>query len=307
MADSIVFKDEDWDSLLSRIKSGKCTPFLGAGACFGLLPTGKELAESLATAYNYPLEDRDDLMRVAQYVAIDRDAMRPKEHILEACFTKINYGEKVTPQIPHWMLAKLPLPIYITTNYDNFMFESLQRQPNKTPRREVCRWNKLVEQQLENEPSVFEDPNYQPSPERPVIFHLHGYDKIPESLVLTEDDYIDFLVSISSKPKSEDASKLKGALPPVIQRAIAGTSLLFIGYRLSDINFRVLFRGIMNQVDTGSRRQSFTLQFPRPDNELEAKYSEKYFGNMSIKVAWGNAQDFVVELGRRWEVFSHGK
>jgi len=31
----------------------------------------------------------------------------------------------------------------------------------------------------------------------PVVFHFHGSYEIPESLVLTEDDYFDFLVNIS--------------------------------------------------------------------------------------------------------------
>ncbi len=43
---------------------------------------------------------------------------------------------------------------------------------------------------------------------------------VPESLVLTEDDYLDFLaLAISRDP---------GLLPHPIQRALAGTSLLFV-------------------------------------------------------------------------------
>ena len=39
-----ILQDRDWTLLLRRIKDGKCTPFLGAGACYGALPLGSTLA-----------------------------------------------------------------------------------------------------------------------------------------------------------------------------------------------------------------------------------------------------------------------
>ena len=52
---------------------------------------------------------------------------------------------------PHAVLAELPLPIYITTNYDDFMAAALRRA-GKEPRREICRWN--------SSPAVREQPSY---------------------------------------------------------------------------------------------------------------------------------------------------
>ena len=62
-------QEADWNRLLRRIQSGKCTPFLGAGACYGALPLGADVAEELAQRYAYPFPDRD-LVRVAQYAAV---------------------------------------------------------------------------------------------------------------------------------------------------------------------------------------------------------------------------------------------
>jgi len=36
------FQEQDWNRL-RRIQSGKCTPFLGAGACDGALPLGADV------------------------------------------------------------------------------------------------------------------------------------------------------------------------------------------------------------------------------------------------------------------------
>src|SRR5712692_8032557 len=76
-------RKEDWDTLLGAIQNGKCTPFLGAGVNDGILPLGGPIAEEWARKYNYPLRDKFDLARVAQFVAIrKRDEMWPKDEIL---------------------------------------------------------------------------------------------------------------------------------------------------------------------------------------------------------------------------------
>ena len=67
----IALEENDWNTLLRRIKVGKCTPFLGAGACAGTLPLGSMIAQDWAKKHGYPLEDCKDLVRVAQFLAVD--------------------------------------------------------------------------------------------------------------------------------------------------------------------------------------------------------------------------------------------
>jgi hypothetical protein len=62
--------DSDWHLLMRRISSGACTPFLGAGACYGTLPVGSDLAKRWAGEHGYPLDDSFDLARVAQYIGV---------------------------------------------------------------------------------------------------------------------------------------------------------------------------------------------------------------------------------------------
>jgi hypothetical protein len=70
--------EDDWSLLLGRIRSGKCTPFLGAGAAAGSLPLASEIARRSAESSGYPLNDPHDLARVAQYLAVRMgDAMIP--------------------------------------------------------------------------------------------------------------------------------------------------------------------------------------------------------------------------------------
>ena len=62
-------KKGDWDLLISRIRKGECTPFLGAGACAGTLPLASEVAHRWAEDYDFPLlADNGNLIKVAQCV-----------------------------------------------------------------------------------------------------------------------------------------------------------------------------------------------------------------------------------------------
>jgi hypothetical protein len=49
--------DSAWEMLLDRIRTGKCTPFLGAGVNYGFLPTGTQIAQDWAIRNSYPLRD----------------------------------------------------------------------------------------------------------------------------------------------------------------------------------------------------------------------------------------------------------
>jgi hypothetical protein len=73
--------ETEWRVLLQRIKQGNCTPFLGAGACYGALPLGATLSREWAKEFNFPLDGADDLAKVSQYVALLYDQAFPKEEV----------------------------------------------------------------------------------------------------------------------------------------------------------------------------------------------------------------------------------
>jgi len=292
MMDSL--EDTQWDILLGRIEDGKCTPFLGAGACFGTLPLGADIARKWAVEHEYPLDDQDNLVNVSQYLAVKYDALIPKERLLREFFNNVDAPDFSQPNEPHGVLAELPLPVYITTNYDDFMVKALKNK-GKDPKRELCRWNKYIKTQ----PSIFEtESGFRGSEANPIVFHLHGHNEVVESLVLTEDDYLDFLVNVSRD---------QTLLPPRIQESLTGASLLFVGYGMSDWDFRVLFRGLVMATERSLRRISITVQYHHQSGDDADKleqmqsYLNKYFGNFDMRVYWGSAQEFAAELNRRWK------
>jgi hypothetical protein len=202
-------------------------------------------------------------------------------------------GEPATH--PLRMLATLPLPIYITTQLGNFIADAL-KAAGKQPVVEICRWNDYLELQ----PSIFDrQPDYRPSTERPLVYHLFGRLSEPDSLVLTEDDFFDFLIGATSR---------NDLIPPVVRRALTDSALLFLGFELDDWDFRVLFRSVMSR--EGRRRRSKYAHVaaqidPEGGRIVEPqrarKYLESYFEDVDISIYWGSVADFSTELERRMQ------
>ena len=261
------------------------------------------MATEMAKQYEYPLEDANVLDRVSQYVAIDRGDMIPKNFIVRH-IKKINipnFSNQEYKNTTHAILADFDLPLYITTNYDEFM-EAALKSRGKEPITEFCKWNIFLQKHTDIE-SVFAKNDYKLSSQKPLVYHLHGHINYPQSMVLTETDYLDFLIMLS---KEEEM------LPYQISTALNSTSLLFIGYSLRDINFRFIFRSLMHLLGTGLgsglQLPSISVQLPygftKEKEEQAIRYLNEYTKNMfKIQVYWGDVNDFSVELRNHWEKF----
>jgi hypothetical protein len=185
------------------------------------------------------------------------------------------------------VLADLPLPIYITTDFSNLLAEALQAA-DKKPQVELCRWN----DEIELIPSIYDtEPTYRPDAQRPLVYHLFGHVKEPASLLLTEDDYFDYLIGVTSN---------KDLIPVAVRRALTDTALLFLGFQMDDWNFRVFFRSIMSQEGRGRRRgYAHVAAQIDPEKgrmlkpERARQYLERYFQDADISIYWGSPEDFV--------------
>jgi SIR2-like domain len=295
---SIGLTDSDWDTLLRSIDEKECTPFIGAGACAGTVPLASELARRWADEFEFPLKDSADLGQVAQFLAITRDGMFPKR-LFRRLLRQTSSPDFSEPGEPHGALADLKLPIYITTNYDGFMFLALQSR-EVSPSWKVCGWNELIR---ERRSAILEEA---PKPANPLVYHLHGHYEAPHSMVLTENDYLEFLVRLS-----KDGSER--LLPPVVRSALAETSLMFVGYSLSDWDFRVLFRGLIGSLGATLGSISIAVQLdPHTRDPSEQwlvqaqEYVQDYFKEIQklrVLVYWGDARKFSRELSERWKAF----
>jgi hypothetical protein len=283
-------KEIDWKILLKQIRKGTCVPFIGPNVCKSVYPSKTQIAQRWAEEEEYPLDDRSDLARVAQFLAVQNAPSYPVEKLTEE-YEGIEAPNFADAGEPHRVLADLPLPLYITTNYDSFMSRALtQITIPRNPHREFCRWRQPPS------PTSVAPTEYSPTPANPLVFHLFGYTEEANSLVLTEHDYLKFLVNVS---------KEAAMIPAHIRGAIAEGSLLFIGYHFNDWDFRVLIHTISNYLERSLGKAHISVV--TPDTQQEAAiYLKLYFKNVELRIFWGTSQEFLAELRNRWKAFSNG-
>ena len=323
---------ERWPALFTDVERGKCTPILGPGLTDTLVGSRQEIAWRWSSQYHFPMRphDRDDLPHVAQYLAVSQAPHFPRfelgkhlrldllkryrlpperaEDSLDGLLSTIAAARRRDdPAEPHQVLASLPCPIYITTQPTNLLHEALHEM-GKKPRDELFPWKELTEEGEGDDDddrdawpqSVFdEDPGYEPDKDNPLVYHLFGRLDMPESLVLTEDDYFDFLIGVTQRSV---------AIPRKVRRALSDSSLLFLGFRMDEWDFRVLFRGLMN-VPGQQRRKGYEHVLAQIDPEesttLEPerarRYMEEYVVHDRVSVYWGTVEDFTQELQEGWD------
>jgi hypothetical protein len=261
---------------------------------------------------------REDLPQVAQYLMDHLDRKFPYEELRRYLRGEIlkNYRNQLPDQLrtapvaqldqmvealgaarrqekpdePYRVLAKLPFNIYITTNPDSLLEKALE-EANKTPQVALCPWNSDIEQ-LEYE---YKD---EPTVDEPLVYHLFGHRRKPYSLVLTEDDYFDYLIGATGN---------KDLIPEVVRRVQKDSLLLFLGFHLDDWSFRVIFRNIMGRSGRGRLDdyahvavQLVPEEGRIPEPERARRYLEQYFGRAAISIYWGNGEDFMRELRSHW-------
>ena len=287
---------EDWEELLDGLKANRCVPFIGAGASSPWFPLAGEIAQKWANDHGYPLKDSRNLSRIAQFLAIKTDNDMYPKNILSRKVKQVQPPDFRLEELKHTtysVLADFNLPIYITTNYDKFM-EAALKSSGKDPVTEFCRWNRLGD--AAGIASIFDEAQYVPTSYRPLVYHLHGVFDKPQSMVLSEDDYIDFMVNLSNN---------RDIVPTAIRQLLSTSSIIFIGYSLEDLNFRIIFRSIIEYLGQRFQLSSVAVLLP-PDRETEngdqaQSYLERYARKMfNTKVYWGYADEFSVELRKRW-------
>ena len=287
---------------------------------------------------NYPMTDGHDLARVAQYYQVDQEVpvvakraylkflnsqlleMNPDQVELTArlkagapfseIVTQLGYTKSLEQNDPLGKLADLPFSNYITTSYHDFMERALVKA-DRTP---ITQYLSLDDEGKITAPTLDEKgkpadpiPDLMGSVAKPVVYHLFGVENDPKSLVISEDDYVNFLVAavtdLSTVVTNSDVQKdsQKKGLPMGLRRILSAYHLLLLGYQLQDWDFRVLFRLIL-QLRTSSPKPGIFMQIP-PNQAVESllNYLVRYFGPKQFDVEWKSPTQFTEELWKIWE------
>lgn len=304
-----------WQAIINSLSKGKCTPILGSGISEHLYGRMDDIARKLASQFDFPLNacESDNLPEVCQFISKDqsedfaRDSFRAQLRAsllqLHRAHLPADAAQQSLPKLlkavsayslqqrnePHRLLAELDCPLYITANPDHLLTLAL-KAAGKEPDTVYCPWKRNPD------PDTLY--NGDPGPRQPLIYHILGHFRDEDSLVLTEDDYFQYLIGATGQ---------KALIPPVVRAATSNSALLFLGFQLTDWSFRVLFRLIMSQ-EGGRQRDRFAhvaVQIDPEEHQLlnpkkARAYLQRYFqdqGNFAIY--WGSAADFLQELKQR--------
>jgi SIR2-like domain len=301
----------DWKDLIEAINSAKCVPFVGKEVNSHWIPSDTSIATKWVKEYEndhpneYPFKETNRLSQVAQFLAIqDDNDLTPKQELKRELgnIDVPNFSSQENKTTAYSILADLNLPIYITTNYDHFMEEALKSK-GKEPVSVFCKWKETLKKEVELEFGNKDDLNlksFKPSSATPVVYHILGDIAKEESIVITDRDYIEFLIYLTRE--------FDNVVPSYIKQAISQSVLLFLGYRLEDVNFLLLWQSVINFIRPMGERKSIAVQINSDLNyanqEKVASYLDKYTKNLfKIRVYWGEPSNFTNELSQRWDRF----
>ncbi|HEX8158200.1 MAG TPA: SIR2 family protein [Solirubrobacteraceae bacterium] len=244
------------DRIGEAVRQQQCILFLGAGvhapppedSPFQYPPEqrppfgaalSRELAAESDFVARFPGEDPANLQRVALAYEIDSSRGR----LVDAITRAVDAGTAPSPMLS--ALARLDFPLIITTNYDQ-LFERALRDAGKQPRVSVYK--------PEPEPTVdFRNATGQ----SPVIYKLHGDISQRDSLVVTDEDYIQFVLRMSDKEPYDP-------IPLSLKFFLTGSMTLFVGYSLLDYNLRLLFKALRWKIDAANVPDMYSVDL-RPD------------------------------------------
>lgn len=297
--------DRDWGRLVDQLKNGACTPLLGAGAMPGAAGATRQetgAPPSLLDAFA-PTPD----------AATDPAAAGPAPGApirrRDPAFVRQQMADEIlsvpAPDFeartePHALLARLPLPVYLTTNFDGFLTEALLHH-GKHPRSAICPWNRGAEAVGSRDTDAAH--LRFPTSREPVVYHLHGSARHPRSMVVTEDDHMDFALGLGGERGND-----RRLIPTQLRPALTTRPLLFLGYDIRDWSVRLLFRGLLRTVAAMEPRRRAVMQLPPPrangDPDQVAEKQRQvsgYYQQWNIAIFWGDLPEFCAALDARLE------
>ncbi len=278
------------DALNEIVKKQKCILFLGPmastpspeGSRFKYKmapPSHTELSRRLAKMCNYQDQDVTNLQRVSLFYQSRRSRVLLAEKIRQNIMKP-----KFVPSPILNMLAALPFPIVITTNYDH-LFDSALSRANTMEGRSKRPIIRVYDPTQTGPP---EPVPLDPSEERPILLKIYGDIYKPESIVVTEDDYFIFLQKTSNE--------YCHPIHKNIRLRMCQWPILFIGYDLRDYNLRFLFRMLSWNIDRAHLPLSFVVD-PSSDHLVEQVRQQEWLS--MERLIRENLWDFVPSLYKK--------
>jgi hypothetical protein len=288
-------KERNWTNLVTSLRHRQCVLVLGPevpaklASTAGSSPAARDLSYSEELTRQLASEFEGDDRRVmgstlAAVAQLYEDAFGP--NTMRSAAAQFYISEAYDPSDVHRSLASLPFSVILTTCHDALLTRALQ-ESGKRPL--VCRYYFRGDRH--------DNPEFAPSetPDEPVIYHLFGFAQEPRSLVLSENDVLDFLIAIVS-----ERSPLPNTLSRILKRKYQ--SFLFVGFGIKQLHLRILLKVLIRALEldrTGSAVATESLRdLLEGDREQTILFYQR---GTRVEIEDAEIRAFLVELTRRLE------
>lgn len=229
------------DAYVLELASGNAGIFAGAGMS---APAGfvdwKTLLKPLAEELHLDIAKEHDLLGVAQYHVNSKENQR--NTLNQLLIT--NFAVAAAPTESHKLIAKLPVSVIWTTNYDRLIEKAFDEE------------GRVLDVKYERTHFTTTKPN-----RTAVLYKMHGDIEHPDKAVLTKDDYEKYYDS-----HGEFLNALSGGLTE--------RTFLFVGFSFTDPNLDFVLGRIRSRFAQNQKRH-FCLMKERSKvpNETEEEFA----------------------------------
>ena len=270
--------------LISELRDGRVVLFAGAGISFGThgqrgLPSAQELTRSLAREADFcragqccncdPASGKCNwdtgcvslYSDVAEHYAEERG--RPA---LLAFLRNCIDVPGLKPLRAHRAIARLPVSVIITTNWDRLLDDALSEA------------GKQVTTVVDNYEVAFS--NFGDV----LLVKMHGSIERPHSIVLTERDYQEFFERLPS-------------LVDMLLYFFATRTFLFVGYSLADPNFKQMYLQVTRRLRDRYGRLYRRVAYA--DQWHPSEYQQKFWRHHNLRLISEDATVFLETLANQ--------
>ncbi len=205
-------QEEFIENYVKALREKNAVVFAGAGMS---IPCGflnwKKLLDPIAKSMDLDIDEEHDLTALAQLYVDNNSGVRGRlNQLLQDSYGKIGIKESTN----HEILARLPIEIYWTTNYDN-LIESALIKAGKTP----------------DVKSKHNDLTVNKSKRDAIVYKMHG-------------DIGDVAETVLTKHEYEDYNEKREYFSNAFKNDLISRTFLFIGFSFTDPNLDYLISRI---------------------------------------------------------------
>jgi hypothetical protein len=279
------------EQIAAKVREERCILFLGAGIHAPppkgsefqypegeRPPIGSQLSKLLAEKCQLLQEHKDENPENLQRVSSFFEIKRTRGQLIKEIRAAVDHGKQPSALVRG--LARLNFPLVVTTNYDR-LWERALRLAGKEP------YIALYSSDPRSSTPIYYDNEKDPTSEEPFVLKIHGDVTAAESIVITDEDYIHFVLRMSQ-------DRHHHPVPEEFLHKLRRWDVLFIGYSLLDYNLRLLFKTLRWTMDRAKIPDSYSVDI-RPDPLIQHILSDKE-KKYNIQLIVKNAWEFVPKL-----------